>query len=227
MKYPVVSVSSCEAFADKKIRKQSPTVEETWKGRGDTVDLSPIEELAEVVNERIRDVDEDVDKDQVEGEVAGDLYHALEDIPASVLDDPGFWRYLSIEYFWPFIAWREREPFEKGNYLKYLNGLTNTEAVLPRMYLRAKSVGPHHTQLAGVLEQSADFWRSHVLRVRTGSAPALTRAFVRMQSNDRLMTDPLRDFARSLNRVWSNIQLHLYDEDQSDQLIRELRDKYI
>lgn len=227
MKYPVVSLSTCEDFADKKIRGKEPTIEETWKGRDDAVDLTPVEELAEEVNEKVLDTDFSVDKDQFEGKVAAKLYNALEGVPIEVLDDPGFWRYLSIEYFWPFISWREREPFENGNYVKYLSGRSNTEAVLPRMYLRAKSVGSHHTQLAGVLKESTDFWRSHVLRVRTGSAPALTRSFVRMQANDRLMTDPLRDFARGLNRVWSNIQLHLYDEDQSEELLRKIREEYI
>lgn len=227
MKYPTVSLSTCEDFASKKIRGLDPTIEEKWTGRGDAVNLSPVDNLAEEVRERVMNADPDVDKDKFEGKVAGKLYKSLSSVPVEVLDDPGFWRYISIKYFWNFISWRERKPFEKGNYLKYLSGHTNTEAVLPRMYLRAKSVGSHHTRLAGVLDQSADFWRSHVLRVRTGSAPALTRSFVRMQADDRLMTDSLRDFAKGLNRVWSNIQLHLYDEDQSEELIREIRNKYI
>jgi hypothetical protein len=225
MKYPIVSLSYCEEFAGKKIKGQSPTIEETWKGRGEAIDLTPIEQFSSNVTKKISQLPDSVDRDQVEGEVAIKLYHLLEPLPTQVLDDPGFWRYLSIKYFWDFVAWREKEPFDKGNYLKYLGGSNSTEAVLPRMYLRAKSVGSGHSYLAGELEKSADFWRSHVLRVRTGSAPALTRALVRTHIHDRLMTGTLREFARGLNRTWSNIQLHLYDEEEATQLVKEVRRK--
>ena len=80
--------------------------------------------------------------------------------------------------------------------------------------------------LTAGLQHGSDFWRSHVLRVRTGTAPELTRALVEMQKDDdrRLATDPLRAYARRLNRVWTNVNLNLLDKDQASALIEELRE---
>jgi len=225
MRYPILSLPECEALAEKKLEGLSPSVEGvgSWTGQGKSIELYAVEELAESISDEVREISPDVDPDQVEGRFAGEVYLVLRELPIEALDDPGFWRYLSVVYFWDFIAWREKEPFENGNHMKYINGRAKTEAVLNRMYLRAKAVGSGHTELAGVLERSADFWRSHVIRVSTGSAPALTRSFVRMQANDRLMTDPLREFAKAINRTWSNIQLHMYDDAEAERLLNELR----
>jgi len=192
----------------------------------EALDLSPIKAFAERLEEEVKEWDDEADRDELEGRAASDFYHALRHVPIEVLDDPGFWRYLSIALFWDFIAWREEEPFESGNYLKYVNGRSNTEAVLNRMYMRAKAVGEEHLHLANALEKSADFWRSHIIRVRTGTAPPLARSFVRMQRDDRLMTSQLRHFARELNRNWSNIELHLYDDEAASELLSDLRDDF-
>ncbi len=80
-------------------------------------------------------------------------------------------------------------------------------------------------ELAGAIPKGTDFWRSHVLRVRTGTAPPVTRALVRSHREERLPTDDLRDLARRLNRTWTNVTLHGYGDDESDLLIAELRDQ--
>jgi hypothetical protein len=65
-----------------------------------------------------------------------------------------------------------------------------------------------------------------VLRVRTGTAPEITRALVEMQKDDdrHLATDAMRAYARKLNRIWSNVDLNLLNEDEAQRLIDELRD---
>ena len=164
------------------------------------------------------------DKDRFEGRSAPRLYSALSAFPTDVLDDPRFWAYLSVAYFWDFIAWREEGAFSRGNYLKYLNAESPTESVLPRMFLRAAAVGgPEYGDLAGAIPQGTDFWRSHVTRVRTGTAPVVARALVVSHRDDRLATDDLRALARELNRSWTNVVLYLHDEDEAAGLIGELR----
>ena len=91
------------------------------------------------------------------------------------------------------------------------------------MYLRAAAVGGlPFAEYASVLPKATDFWRSHVVRVRTGTAPSLVRAFVDMQRQRRLPTDPLRQFAKALNRTWSNVVLSIYD-DEAQALVEEIR----
>ena len=137
---------------------------------------------------------------------------------------PVFWRYLSLDLFWVFIQWRETKAFARGNYLKYVDGRSSTECVLSRMYLRAAAVGGlEFAKYASALPRAADFWRSHVLRVRTGTAPSLVRAFVDTQRQQRLPTDLLRRFAKDLNRTWSNVVLTICHDDETQALVEEIR----
>lgn len=222
MKYPVISNSKCTELAAQLADGREPAIDPhvNWVGQGDEVELGPIVDAAERIIRQSRDW-ADSDKDRFEGKVSPILRRALADVPPDVLDDRGFWRFLALRYFWDFIAWREEGPFARGNYLKYVDAATNTESVLPRMYLRAGAVADNE-DLASAVPKGTDFWRSHVLRVRTGSAPPLTRAFVARQAEHRLQTDALRAIARRLNRTWANIVLHTYDEGEASDLIEAI-----
>jgi hypothetical protein len=227
MKYPTLTQSACQRLANLKIRGLEAAVEPdvAWVGSGEELDLEAILNVAEACNVAAEDEHgRHSDRDQVEGILAADLWDALSHVPVSILDDPGFWRYLSIALFWDFIAWREETPFAGGNHLKYLDGTSSTEAVLPRMYLRASAVGgSEYRDLAGALPNATDFWRSHVIRVRTGTAPPVTREFVRSQSSDRLTTNPLRELAKGINRTWTNTVPQLLDEREAKEIIVGLR----
>ena len=92
------------------------------------------------------------------------------------------------------------------------------------MYLRVAALGgAEHADLAYHLPRAIDFWRSHVIRVRTATAPTLTRAMVKHQAADRLMTNDLREFAKRVNRTWSNMLLNLHSQPEAEDLLRELR----
>ncbi|MCY4638117.1 MAG: hypothetical protein OXG04_27095 [Acidobacteria bacterium] len=173
------------------------------------------------------DLDEtarDARKEEREAEAAPLLHDALSIVDVEVLDDPGFWRYLSLALFWDFIRWRETKAFARGNYLRYVDGKSSNECVLTRMYLRGAAVGGlPFAEHASVLPKATDFWRSHVVRVRTGTAPSLVRALVDMQRQHRLPTDPLRQFAKALNRTWSNVVLSIYDDDEAHALVKRIQ----
>ena len=227
MKYPFLSRSACAQLAGQKMEGADPSIDARvqWLGTGLSVDLAPLEEVADQLTDLVRRRGDESDRDALEGSMAGRLLDAVEDIPIQVLDDPGFWRYLSLALFWEFIAWREAKAFAKGNYLKYVECETSTEAVLTRMYLRANAVGGRaYYTLAAALPKATDFWRSHVIRVRTVTEPKVTRALVRAQMADRLSTESLRELARGVNRTWTNVVLYVYDESEAAALIAELRD---
>lgn len=227
MKYPTLTHSACQRLADLRFRVLDAAVDPdvAWVGSGEELDMDPIVRMAELCNGIVADLSgRHTDRDQLEGVLAMRLWEALTHVPVEILDDPGFWRYLSIAHFWDFIAWREEKPFESGNYLKYVDGISSTEAVLIRMYLRASAVGgSDHEDLTGLLGSSTDFWRSHVIRVRTGTAPPVTRALVKSQEAHRLTTDPLRELAKGINRTWTNTVPQLLDEAEAADLIDELK----
>jgi hypothetical protein len=198
----------------------------TWQGTDESIDLEALDIVLEGLQDRLASLAADLkDKEPFEGEVALAVYSFLEEIPTEVLDEPGFWRYLALSRFWWYIAWREAEPIANGNAATYTDARRNTEQIPLRLYLRAKAVAESEPGLVKDLNRSTDFWRSHVIRVRTGSAPRIAAAFARMQSGDqRLNTTPLRAYARRLNRTWTNVHLGLYDETRATALIEELRE---
>jgi hypothetical protein len=132
-----------------------------------------------------------------------------------------------VSRFWWFISWREAEPVNKGNAATYTSSQRNTEQIPLRLYLRAKSLyGTDEMTLAHSLKKSTDFWRSHIIRVQTGTAPNITKAFAELQADDdtRMKTDILRAYARKLNRTWTNVNLMLLDEVEAKSLIKELKE---
>lgn len=224
MRYPILTVTKCTELADQLAEGLQPAVDSNvdWLGEGDEWASTQVAAAADEIFSGAREWT-DPDRDRYEGKMSPLLYAALDSVPPEVLDDRGFWRYLGLKFFWEFIAWREEGPFSKGNQVKYVNAISATESVLTRMYLRAQAVGgPDHADLAGAIPQSTDFWRSHVLRVRTGSAPPIARAFADHQLHSRLPTDSLRDVARSVNRLWTNIVLHTYDDDDARRIIETI-----
>ena len=227
MKYPIITSSDCRYVAEQLNIGSSPNVQEyiKWLGTGDDLDRDRINEAAREIGRVLEQYSgiNNRDRDRLEGRAAPILYEVLQDVDIAVLDDPGFWRYLSLVHFWRFIAWREEKAFARGNYLKYVDGVNSTECVLTRMYLRVQALGGNeYGSMAAEVPMATDFWRSHIIRVRTATAPSLTRAFVERQRDDRLNTPELRQFARRLNRTWTNILLNIYDDEEARQLIEEL-----
>jgi hypothetical protein len=229
MRYPTLDHARLAAIVEPLIAGDNISVDAqtTWAGSGETIDLAALEATVLAANADLVQLALDgkvsTDKEPFEGRLAAEIYPILDALPVEVLDDPGFWRYLAVKYFWWFIAWREKDPIANGNVGTYIDAKRNTEQIPLRLYLRAKAVGgdPH---LCQALPKSADFWRSHVIRVRTGAAEPLARAFAATQEVDRMKTDPLRSYARRLNRQWANVNLVMYDQGEAEALVQGLRE---
>ena len=227
MRYPVLTRSKTENLARQLVHDEhTPNweLERSWVGSGHEVDLGPIAETMSEMRAAFEARDpKSADRfpEAFEGRFAGDVHRALRDLPIEALDDPGFWRYLSLVDFWWFVAIREAPAIGRGNVMTYVDG--GKECVPFRMFLRAQAIrdGDDYS-LAGALPKSTDFWRSHVLRVKTGTAPPLARGFARLQKEKAMMSDDVRPFARRMNRLWSNVVFHIWDDDDSDQLLAEL-----
>lgn len=245
MKYRVVSHSECRDIVVERLAGRERIVNGTEQGLGKSLDWAPIRRASKRMKDELSQTNQTKrtkrppgrDPDQIEGRLALDLHAALAGADSEVLDDEGFWRYLALRYFWEVVRWREPRAFGKGwtAALKYVDARNPTDCVLTRMYLRARAVGLNvdapggnddgdgHGDAAHALAKATDFWRSHVLRVRTGTAPDLVRAFVGMQDEDRLPTAPLRELAKALNRTWTNVVLNTYDEQEARALLEELK----
>ena len=232
MKYKSLSESACRELVKDLLAGRHSFLQGVDQGTGDrSVDWEEIRSAAEWMKQQIKAADPK-DRDRTEGRLAIGLYRALAHVDPAVLDDDGFWRYLALRHFWDVVRWREPQAFvgpessEKA--IKYVDAKKPTESVLTRMYLRAVAVGMNGDvrngdgEAAHALSRATDFWRSHIIRVRTGTAPSLVRAFIGRQQREPMNTDALREFARAVNRTWTNVLLTEYDEAEAAKLLDEL-----
>jgi hypothetical protein len=233
MRYPTLNLGQTDVLVRQLLREEetSAFTVALWKGHGEAIDFEDLEEIIEEFQSLLIEYRKDQtlsnDKDWFEGRLAESLFPFFDSVPIELLDDAGFWRYLCVHYFWWFVSWREAGPLANGNAAAYTNAAQNTEQIPLRLYLRAKAVRRgDDVSPSAQLRQSSDFWRSHVLRVRTGTAPEITRALVEMQKDDdrHLPTDAMRAYARRLNRIWTNVDLNLLNQVEARRLIEELRD---
>jgi len=172
--------------------------------------------------------------DQLEGWLAVELYEWMKDFDEGVLDHPGFWRYLSLRFGWSLISWRESKAIANATkegsknpfaYRTYVNALNSYETVLTRMFIRGRlAAGAEgNDSIAWAALSATDLWRSHIVRVKTGYSAVLTQAVVESQVEEPMVTDPLREFAKRLNRLSSNVLLLEYELEGARTVVEELR----
>ena len=225
LRYPTLKRAVTVELADQMINTSGVSVDDKveWRGAGQDVDLRRLDSALSEARSLLRAAAVGSDQEAFEGRLASLVHAELRDLPPEVLDDPGFWRYLALSRFWWFVEWREAGPISRGNVDTYVDGRQPSESIPVRLFIRGQAAFDGESyHRASALERSADFWRSHVLRVKVGSAPALTQALVDLQLDQRITTDEMRKLARLLNRSWSNIVLHLYDRESSQAFVTEL-----
>lgn len=244
MKYPALSLSSAMNFAGE-MTEQPWAINEDFvmdflsrhqreasspgSGAEKTLNLVELEIVADELKVQteilLKSKKKSVDKDELEGQFCSKVHNALKHVPIEILDDPSFWRYLSVRHFSEFVMWRESSALDKGNVATYISAKSSAESIPVRMYLRAQAMLNEDGKcpLAEAVPEGTDFWRSHIIRVRTGRATQLAQAFAKLQSTERMITEELRPFARRLNRFWANINMLDYDKKASDDILKEIK----
>lgn len=185
-----------------------------------------------------------VSQESAEGNACQYVHDALEAarLPIAALDDPGLWTWISMEFLWNFIVYREYKSVtsylalvDQGGdpsrhaFLDYVDG-KKAECVARRMYLRVRCLGdPQHHHLAAKVLEGTDFWRSSILRRKQGEHHAMVQAMATRQSEGpntsgggRLTTDPLRAFSRNLSFEARNLDLHSLTDDKQEALVQRL-----
>lgn len=219
-----------EGRADKKLSHTQLEVEHRGSNGVDYVE--DIDEAIETVLEHWQNADlakysSDQKRDELEGELAVPLYEGLQDLPAEVLTDKDFWRYLSAALY-DFVVWRQNTTKTVTGLFPYFGVASNglgRECVPHRMFNRAYIVG-----VAGKVNAAADpfelarigaadMWKSHVLRVANGNAPLVVHEFATDVKAGNLPTDILRPMVKNLRRVRSNVLFEVLDPHQARDLV--------
>lgn len=168
--------------------------------------------------------DPELTKDGVEGALSGSFYANLSELEAGPLTDPGFWRYLGCVEMFGFVRWRDGqgcklESFGAGS------SFPTWDCVPLRMFVRARicamSSASDPDEVAAIA--GTDLWRSHILRVKTGNAPELAVALARAWKRKEMTTDTVRDVAKRVKRLRSNVMFEILDANQvNDVLARQI-----
>lgn len=149
------------------------------------------------------------------------------------LADREFWLWLACDPFRDIIERRYRSadgrPVNRANF-----GLSGfAENFVYRLWIRADCVfnpvgGAEREPYDLARRGQSDFWRSHVFRQGYGARRAFTRALVRFAYPDpakpsapALRVEEVRELAKRLRKLASNLVIDVLDEKESEALIQE------
>jgi len=92
-----------------------------------------------------------------------------------------------------------------------------------RLFLRAQAVGGEQTFLDDhFVAKGTDFWRSHVLGVRTGAYPNWSRPLVEAQAKQGFTIKAQREPAKAINRIRANVSPILHTEEEAAAIVTPL-----
>lgn len=237
MNYMRVTETSCRQFVDIILKTNAEVSDDVIQNfvesharpaklTGAMVDLSGLQGVVQKAKQLEVHL-QGANKDSVEGAICGDVHSLLSGLPVDVLDDPEFWQFIAIRYFTNFIIWRESKAASNPSVdklLTYFLGKNNSEMIPLRLFLRgAISKVDDSYDLANLLDRSTDFWRSHIVRVTTGTAYRLSQELVKHQFDKGMNTTKLRELAKLLNRQWSNVELYYLDSSEAHELLEQIQ----
>lgn len=166
-------------------------------------------------------------RDSLEGELSALLHEGLRQLPAAVLTDRDFWRFCAASLY-DFIVWRHQSSKTVAALYPYFGAASEApgfECVPLRMFDRAH-VAREGGSLPGSDDPYAlarfgarDVWASHILRVRTSYAPLVAHEILMDVRAGKLPTDIVRDLAKNLKRVRSNVLFEVLDSLQARDLV--------
>ena len=196
----------------------------------DTIDAA-LDDLLEAW-EDVKNGTKSSERDDLEGTLSIDFYKTLRSLPAEVLTDRDFWRFLAVRMY-DFIQWRDGAECSLESYGAAGSAL-NWNCVPLRMFNRAhvaeagRLAAASDEEFYGVsMHQATDLWRSHILRVLTSYSPLVAHALLKDYENwaDRAKSlgkqrkDAVREYAKDLRRARSNILFEVLDGDAAADLL--------
>lgn len=236
MKYPVLTKDAVARLAalpraERRVELRS-LIEE--RGEGDDFDESHVLDLVNRLDKLMKKFGGSPKKGsqqtiRLEAEMAVVVHVALHRYVRAITTDLDFWTYLAFAHCDRFIAWRynlNSGPLPRSA-VENFGGGNRQENLIFRLWCRAELVyDPTHADPYYIAKRgSIDFWRSHVLRQRYANVRNLTRRLVLFQYPDekkgeRLSIAGIRELAKRLYRLKSNMVFEILDENEIEKLLK-------
>jgi hypothetical protein len=164
--------------------------------------------------------------DQVEGVLSLALYESLRDVPPQALGDPGFWRFVAVETLRDFVYWRDGQNCSLASF-----GLKSERRIPDCVPLRMFNRAHLALEIAGddgmtdvqvATTGGADFWQSHVLRVQNRFDPRIVGLLAGAMADKSIPNVAvLREVAKEIRQIRSNVVLELIEADRLAQVLKE------
>lgn len=171
-------------------------------------------------------------RDSLEGQLVPILFEAIGQLPATVLTDRDFHRYLSTRWLFDFAVWRDRKSGKEGNFpsadsfgasSRALHQDTISLRMLNRALISQAADGADDDPFELARHGAGDVWKSHILRTLTSEAPLVVQEVVNSVRRDELKTDVVRVFAPRVRKMRANVLLEILSPDEAQRFVEEQR----
>lgn len=225
MKIPTVSQLEMDVFVQSRRDGNSYTPEIILVGSENSLSEEDLENFFGEIQTIFMDFTQGsktrADFRKLETAIAPSCLLFFKKLPPEAKFTPGFWSYLSVRLS-DIVEWRHPVKNKKGwekNFVATHKPSDFVDGFLPRITIR--SLIASESPIAMSLELQ-DFWRSHILRVKTGFSKAVSIAFAEHAVSKGFNTDESRDFTKKVKAARSNILFEALTDSQAKKVIETL-----
>jgi hypothetical protein len=169
--------------------------------------------------------DQKLSPDEVEGILAIKLHTILSELPAIVLTDPDFWRYVAVNELSEFVFWRDGSNCSQASF-----GLESArripDCVPLRMFnrihiIKTSSIGVSDEKLQRLaISGGADFWQSHVFRVYNRFDARLVLQLLEIKDEYQFSAaGGMRIVPKEIRKVRANLLIESLQDSASKQML--------
>lgn len=228
MKKPTITQSDMHEFVDE-LRKGNPIeVRVVYVGDDNSVAQELLDDFVSSVvllkESCSKGIAKSKDKkySDFEREASPMVANLLRQLPLSCKFDPGFWSYLSYRIA-DVIIWRYPPNDSDGWAKNFVASHTVSDFIdgfLPRIAVKGL-VAEGSTGSTALTQQ--DFWRSHILRVKTGFSKNVSQAFAEAVISDEIVVEKQRSMAKLIRSIRSNVIFETLSASQAKDVVDSVK----
>jgi hypothetical protein len=227
MKVPTLSQAEIQAFVEARRLGETYVPEVGSVGVESSMSDELVSQFVDVVNGILTEVLKDTSKSQermhslLEQELTGPAIRFFESLPPDAKFTPGFWSFMSFQIS-SVVEWRyppnDKEGWSK-NFVSSHSPSDFIDGFLPRIIVRGLIARNSDKALS---LSGQDFWRSHILRVKTGFSKEMSIAFAEHVVETSMSVAEQRTLAKKIRSARSNVIFEALDSTQATSILKSL-----
>jgi len=227
MKVPTLSQSEMQAFVEARRLGEvyEPEVGSVGVESSISDELVPqfVEEVHGILSEVLKNTSNSQEKmhSQLEKDLTGPAIKFFETLPPDAKFTPGFWSFMSFQIS-SVVEWRYPPNDKEGwsrNFVTSHSPSDFIDGFLPRIIVRGLIA---RSSVKALSLSGQDFWRSHILRVKTGFSKEMSIAFAEHVVDTGMAVAEQRSLAKKICSARSNVIFEALDSAQATKILKSL-----